>query len=100
MDKTKKAPGGAIQNSHGKDSDISRVMQRIKNYFLSGRHGTAIEINIECHTGDARKRISELRKLGWKIQDRVIDGSQKEYWLDPEQRDRFTSKRTESWGKK
>lgn len=86
MNDKKKAPEGAIQNSCCKDSESSRVLQRIKKYFLDGEKGTAIDINRECFTGDSRKRISDLRRLGWKIRDCNIRGRQKLYWLDHEQR--------------
>lgn len=86
MEDITKAPGGASQNSHCEDSESFAVMQRIKKYFLDGGKGTAIDINRECFTGDSRKRISDLRKLGWKIRDCIVRGRQKLYWLDHEQR--------------
>lgn len=62
------------------------LIQRVKNYFLAGYKGTAIEINNECFTGDARKIISYLRAQGWNIRDIRVCGLQKLYWLDHEQR--------------
>lgn len=64
----------------------STLIQRVKNYFLLGNKGTAIDINKECFTGDARKIISYLRAHGWRILDVRIRGLQKLYWLDHEQR--------------
>lgn len=66
--------------------DASSLVKRVKSYFLLGNKGTAIEINNECFTGDARKIISDLRAQGWKIMDVRIRGLQKIYWLDHEQR--------------
>lgn len=86
MDKTKKAPGGASQNSYCEDSESFAAMQRIKKFFLDGEKGTASDINRECFTGDSRKRISDLRKMGWKICDCIVRGRHKLYWLDHEQR--------------
>ena len=86
MEIKKTTPEGAIQNSYCEDNNSSPVIQRIKQYFLDGEKGTAIDINQECFTGDARKVISDLRKQGWKIRDKVIRGTQKLYWLDHEQR--------------
>lgn len=91
MAETKTAPGGAIQDSQCEDNEISRVVQRVKQYFLQGKRGTAIDINRACLTGDSRKRISDLRKAGWRIQDRAINGLQKLYWLDPAQREEFVN---------
>lgn len=70
----------------------SSLVQRVKRWFLLGNKGTAIEINNECSTGDARKIISDLRAHGWNIQDVRICGLQKLYWLDHEQRTAFLAK--------
>lgn len=67
-------------------SDTSTLIQRVKNFFLVGNKGTAIEINNKCFTGDARKIISDLRAQGWNIRDIRVRGLQKLYWLDHEQR--------------
>lgn len=62
------------------------LIQRVKCWFLNGNLGTAIQINNECFTGDARKVISDLRAHGWNIHDVRVRGLQKLYWLDHEQR--------------
>lgn len=107
MDIRKKATVTATNSHvHGKDRnnlpraqhfpspfrDASSPMKRVKSYFLLGNKGTAIEINNECFTGDARKIISDLRAQGWKIEDVRIHGLQKLYWLDHEQRVSFIHK--------
>lgn len=40
-----------------------------------GREFTAIDINREVNTSDARKIISRLRRAGYRIIDRVINKS-------------------------
>ena len=82
MEIKKTTPEGAIQRVQCEDNDSSKVIQRIKFFFKTGCRGTAIDINRECLTGDARKVISDLRKQGWDIKDKVIRGLQKEYWLE------------------
>lgn len=50
----------------------------------SGRRFTAIDINREVNTSDARKCISRLRRAGHTIKDEIINkhNGTKEYWYE------------------
>lgn len=63
-----------------KDSNLLRI-RKIKDLFLSGRHLTAIQINMMFKFNDARKVISDIRKNGWHIIDRRLPDGRKEYYL-------------------
>lgn len=67
---------------HGKYTDSSRIMQKVRVIFMRGEKLSAIEINRLCQTNDARKIISTLRnKEGWNIQDIRQANGCKLYWL-------------------
>lgn len=63
-----------------------RKKRQIRMLFLEGKRMTAIQINEMVNTGDARKRISELRREGFPIVDSIVDKTSgtKVYWLDRE----------------
>lgn len=85
MDKIKKAPGGASQNSHCEDSESFAVMQRIKQYFLDGGKGTVVDMFIETGVCNPMRIIKSLKEQGWKIKESDLDGMSF-YWFDHEQR--------------
>lgn len=87
MEKKEKATEAANpQLSECKDSKNICIRSAIKNLFRSGKKFTAKKINQLTRSNDARKRISELRREGWDIQDlRQPDGS-KLYWLAEDDR--------------
>lgn len=63
-----------------------RKKRQIRMLFLKGKRLTAMQINEIVNTGDARKRISELRREGFPIIDTIVDKASgtKVYWLDKE----------------
>lgn len=65
-----------------KDTHSSRIIQSVRNLFLSGGKYTAKDINALCPTNDARKLISYLRhEEGWNITDCRLPNGCKLYWL-------------------
>ncbi|GEM_PF-7034667 len=67
-----------------KDTNKSRIHQKIRNLFLSGGKYTASEINRICGGNDARKTISMLRnKELLNIRDIRLDDGRKLYWYSP-----------------
>lgn len=65
-----------------KSTDSARLIQSVRQLFLSGGKYSAKTVNSLCQTNNARKFISILRnKEGWNIVDcRMPDGC-KLYWL-------------------
>lgn len=65
-----------------KSTDSARLIQSVRKLFLTGGKFTAKEVNLLCHTNDARKLISTLRNdEGWKIEDIRLSNGCKLYWL-------------------
>ena len=74
-----------LPNDYDKSSNSSRVIQRVRSIFLSGRKVTAKEINSETNSNDARRVISTLRNVeGWNIVDCRLPDNRKLYWLGKE----------------
>ena len=74
-------------NDRSKDNQCSRIIQKVRSIFLSGRKVTAKEINAETNSNDARRVISTLRNdEGWDIKDVRLDDRRKLYWLEPDKR--------------
>nr|DAQ34875.1 MAG TPA: helix-turn-helix domain protein [Caudoviricetes sp.] len=70
------------QDHTDKSTDSARLIQSVRKLFLSGGKFTAKEVNLLCHTNDARKLISTLRNdEGWKIEDIRLSNGCKLYWL-------------------
>lgn len=80
MGKNSKGASLRPTNTESKDSNSIRI-DKIKDLFLSGRHLTAIQINLMFKFNDARKTISDIRKNGWNIIDRRLSDGRKEYYL-------------------
>lgn len=82
---TKKKAASSTANlltDRSKDTGSSRVIQRVRSIFLSGRKVTAKEINSETNSNDARRVISTLRNVeGWNIVDCRLPDNRKLYWL-------------------
>lgn len=76
---------------YNKGSNSSALIQHVRRIFLSGRKVTAIQINDEVGSNDARKIISNLRKQGMDIKDVRLVGGQKLYWLEPDARQKALS---------
>lgn len=72
--------------NYNKVSNSSALIQKARRIFLSGRKITALKLNQELNTNDARKIISDLRKEGMKISDIFLDNGRKLYWLEPDTR--------------
>lgn len=74
-----------LLTDRSKDTGSSRVIQRVRSIFLSGRKVTAKEINSETNSNDARRVISTLRNVeGWNIADCRLPDNRKLYWLEKE----------------
>ena len=83
--KKKAASTTANLPDYDKSSNSSRVIQRVRSIFLSGRKVTAKEINSETNSNDARRVISTLRNVeGWNIVDCRLPDNRKLYWLEKE----------------
>ncbi len=80
MGKNSKGASLRPTNTESKDSNSIRIGE-VKDLFLSGRHLTAIQINMMFKFNDARKVISDIRKNGWHIIDRRLPDGRKEYYL-------------------
>ena len=59
------------------------LKSKILSILKSGKCFTAIELNELTHSNDSRKRISELRALGYLINDYRLQSGQKNYFLKP-----------------
>lgn len=67
---------------NGKDNLTSRIIQQVRQLFISGGKFTAKQINEAVGFNDARKVISVLRnKENWNIQDFRQSNGCKVYWL-------------------
>lgn len=83
-EKKKKAASTTTHSPHteNKGTDSIRNIQSVRKLFLTGGKFTAKEVNLLCHTNDARKLISTLRNdEGWKIEDIRLSNGCKLYWL-------------------
>lgn len=73
------------------------IVRKVRAFFIEGGKGTAKELGFMFGSQDIRKTISNLRKIGWHIEDMILDSSRvKLYWLNPEQAAQFRQLRKQS----
>lgn len=70
----------ATPKTEDKDRSKNHIRATVRSLFLSGRKLTAREINEITGGNDARKEISDLRRSGWDITEKLSSGC-KLYWL-------------------
>jgi len=79
MNTKSKSPQSEAITTQYKDTTLS-LKKQVLSALKSGTH-TAIELNRMFFFNDSRKVISDLRKEGYLINDYILRGKQKAYFL-------------------